>query len=300
MPLTHLIHPVSGEKFPDVETAARALDEAGLVPAAVTRLCGVRLGKEVVPPNAYLYPSIMNQKTTCRRQLVLERFVPFGGAPGWSPAMEGGAVHAAISTELTLPDDIVEPIPGSFKECEDGKKRIEVIPGVWMRGKVDLLEEIEGGWRLTDYKTKKWPKGFKDVPSETYTHEDVQDWSIQLSCYAVMIEKVTGKPVKEAVVWRIFNGSHNQAYTFRKFPIPIMSALTLESQLGGWASDAIKWLEQAVGGDVPGATKAARMDGYDDRMFNGKKCTMHCPVREQCFGATGDSVGAVQGGIFEF
>ena len=73
-----------------------------------------------------------------------------------------------------------------------GEERIEVT------GKIDLaLEDEDGTWRIIDYKTDHMLP--VDNGSKAAFHERLeQQYSSQLETYKIVMEYLTGKPVKEA------------------------------------------------------------------------------------------------------
>lgn len=67
-----------------------------------------------------------------------------------------------------------------------------------LQGVIDCYFEEADGWVLVDYKTDYVPNGQVEVIRERY--------KLQLAYYARALEKLTGKKVKEKVIYLFFNG----------------------------------------------------------------------------------------------
>lgn len=310
MPIKSLIGP-NGERVA-LEDAPTYFDEIGLIPMEAT---AAMLGHEMRARTEHtmLSPSKMDPEKVCRRQVVIENFLPYDLEPMvlWE-AWEGTLWHRVFVREgqtligdcreisLPRPEDTGKP---GVREIENGILAIEVFPGIWMRGTLDRLkDDLES---LTDHKTQRtpgttWTKdsktGEKVAKLQDYGERNVPQWALQLNIYGFMVEKVFGSFPKHLWIWRTYRGCYDRAAIFRKFPIPRLSKDEVWAKVGTLATTLQSYLREAeeirVGEEAQGRDPVAAlerfikgipMDGKDKHMFNGKKCTMFCEVKDLCF-----------------
>lgn len=307
MPLIGLYCSKTNKKM-SLEEGIDYFEEVGAMPAeaviAIINDCKSHEGK-----HGRMSPSMCSEETTCRRQIVLERFVGYYLDPMviWE-AREGQLFHDVFqlageglegwSQEVTLPPDdwenrTVYTYP--LIDDDDGKQVYEVFPGVFMRGRLDKLKNDSTS--LTDFKTSKYPRTYgKALPKKDYGEDNAQkDWPIQLGIYRKMVEFATGIAPKFLWVWRLYRGSHERSLTWRKFEVPIMHINTIWKIIGDFVTSTLKYLEgamQIVRKKLSHAEEQHELkmyaasvppDGYDKKMFYGQKCYKWCAVREECF-----------------
>lgn len=261
----------------------------------------------------YISPSKISPLNQCRREIVIEHYQPFAVdlLKRWE-ALEGNLWHGMFSrmsagegwmSEVKLPDDLLSEgrareleDEGLLKECEDGKLRLQVMPGVWVRGTGDRIRD--DFLVYCDHKSKRWPfsrppghePSPKYGPEGQYTRESVKDWAFQFSTYSKMIEMCTGVLPQEQWAWQVFRGSKNRAHTFRKIPVPLRSAVDMWGEISEWTTQLLKWLDEAHGlGEqaLENFIQKIPLDGHDRQLFNGQKCSKYCEAQGCCFALAG-------------
>lgn len=280
MPIRSLIDPKTLQAVP-LEEAPDYFERKGLMPAEVI---GMILKDEGRPPagRPFVYPSVADPDVTCRREVLIRQHLPYDLNPIrlWQ-AKEGTIWHDAFLAqgapgwehEVNLPDALLvegrAPGGGNVKVCSDGKPRLEVWPGVWMRGRVDRHQNWDV---LADHKTTRYAKqdyGLK------------KDWTVRLNIYARMVWMLRGVAPKELWVWRTYRGVYEPEKAFRRFPVPLLGEGDM-SRLGQFALSLQGYLEKAeTTDDVEALVRSMPMDG--EKMFNGKKCGEYCAVKDVCF-----------------
>lgn len=265
--------------------------------------------------HARVSPSKLCPATTCRREVVIKRFVDYWLDPMvvWE-ATEGTIWHAAFKEAGHVEGDGWErekriPTGGPITQGEgpltidpnDGEPVYEVFPGIFMAGTVDKYHLEQGV--LEDFKTARYPKTYgKKPPSEDFTEahgkyvqESVNgEWAIQLNTYREMVRLKTGVDLKELWVRRIYRGSRDRALTFRRFRVPIVPKERLWEVIGPFVSSLVGYLGQALAAKKSGGeeavlkvVKTVPMDGEIKKMFNNSKCRSYCPVADICLGLEG-------------
>ena len=302
------------------ENAPQYFDDQGLAPAeVVSSIIRDDAGRG---PQPYLSPSILNADTTCRREIVISRFIDYFMDPlsKWM-AVEGTTFHDAFiqvptpgwDYEVALPADpqckcgadlmdnleeIEEGLPAfcgncrevqgwrhshgdhrnhpNVKRCEeDGKLRLELFPGHWMKMRLDRLRADKRV--IVDFKTKRNAKVDR-------WKQDMVSWAIQLNCYRRAVHLLYDVPDVEMWVWRIYRGAYDADRALRKFEVPVANVATMElllphiDSLAGFLRQAweVKDDKQALLSLV----KTIPADGVE--MFNRKKCLKYCQVEAQC------------------
>jgi hypothetical protein len=300
MPVVAFKCPLTGDEI-TLDEGPAYFDEQGIMPAAAVKavLHSVESRRDEDP--RFLNPSGLCPTTNCRRKILLRRFVDYSLDPTTMWAAEEGSVwHRAFAEgglgEVRLPDDILDgPRAAELNEQllggKDGKIRVEVSPGLWLRGTADSIE----GDTITDYKTKAFPYARYPewVPAKNwaadgkYTTEWREELSYQLSAYAAIVEVVTGTAPSRAWAWRIFSGSKNRAWTFLKVPVRLWDRAELAKRVMPWANPLLVELERAY--NAKGNPEALATiidstppDGHDKQLFNGQMCSKYCEMRPHC------------------
>lgn len=290
----------SGEKI-GLDKAPAFFEDAGLIPTEITEL--IIRSDQGRGPTPYLSPSVLIPPTTCRREVVLQRFFDFHMEPMnlWA-AKEGEIWHKAFSSvpckdymqEVMLPadpdvegwkpehgDDSSHPL---VKRCpEDGKLRVEVFPGVWMRG---ILDRISLNWKvIDDHKTQRWSR--KD-----YSSRNLVEWAVQLNIYRIMV-KLLRDVDPEMFIWRTYRGGYVNPDNpiFRKLPVPRVEKERLWGEIETFTNSLLGAVQKAYEHDksdpegLETIVRALPMDG--EPMFNGQKCGKYCRVMEKCYSIQG-------------
>jgi hypothetical protein len=289
MPLTHLHDPVNGIDIP-LEQAPEYFEHQGLIPMEVTQAL-LNTANDPRRLDEHLSPSVADPDTTCRREQIIRRFMPYSLDPmvTWE-AMEGTVWHNAFSamsegnqdwfSELPIPGPDDEDLPHVKRTTEDVLV-VETLPGIWLSGVVDRVSRDFK--TLVDHKTQRFSKrdwGFKS------------GWKLQINLYVLMIKRTKDVEPEQLAVWRTYRGSYERDRTFRYFPCPKMNVDEIDSKIRKHCEDLQKRLVEAKAaydaGDqaaIEDLIKNTPMDGQT--MFNGKKCSQYCSVQKVCFGLEG-------------
>jgi ATP-dependent helicase/nuclease subunit A len=105
------------------------------------------------------------------------------------------AKHIYKEVPFNLAISAQEAYPGEWNEQENGVPQEETV---LLQGVIDCLIEQEEGWILLDYKTD----ATADLPDALLQAR----YRIQLEHYAQAVEKITGKPVLEKILY-FFDGA---------------------------------------------------------------------------------------------
>jgi hypothetical protein len=303
MPITQIIDPANNVLLP-IDKAAEHFDEQGLVPAeTIYALIKQQVDERNEYGGEHLSPSQITPRSTCRRELILKRFFDYAQDPFqlWK-AMEGTLYHDAFAhsgkdrpgaeRELSLPDNHLHA-SHPLIQIREGRPRIEVFPGVWMRGTVDLLMQSLG--TIVDYKTTKYT-------AQDYWDRQSEEWKPQINIYAYIVELLRECGITHLWVWRLYRGAYDSTKAFRKIPIQKVERDDLWFELKPWVEETLALLQRAneiyqtgliKGTDwKPALEQLVRTIGMEgENMFKGKdgsnKCTRYCPVKDLCFGIEG-------------
>jgi hypothetical protein len=266
----------------------------------------------------------LSPETNCRRKILLQKHIPYDLDPRaeWGKH-EGTAVHAHLAQgrregwhyEEYLPDQMgahdAHPKVRVLK-APWGKeiRQVEAFPGYWTRVRLDRASpDYKKVW---DYKTTKYPFSpkYKGDPSCKYQLADARDeWPIQLSITAHIIELLGLGQVEEMYVWLLFRGAQRADRTWMSdlptpgptpgIPIRRMHAdelwgkigehvMTLQGALTAAYDLALRDLDQTKKDEVlRSIAKETPPDGMNKQMFNGWLCREGCPVRDYCMGLEG-------------
>lgn len=304
MPIAYFIDPKTMEHVP-IEKAVEHFEETGISPGEVIQAIIDDLD-DARRQWLHLSPSIMNPDVNCRREIVINRTLPIGLDPLtlWS-AYEGTAWHRAFNLiaqsyggwyrEMALPGKEDAAHPKVRKVEHNGQEfyEVEVFPGIWLSGVADRVKEDYS--ILTDFKSTNYPwTRRKDETPYDYAESQVQGWSIQVNLYKKMIEILKGIRPSEMWAWRIYRGSRNRNFTFRKLPIPFMDDERLEAKIREHATTLHGYLEAAhnadPGPDREAVIKGIPLDGKDKRMYNNQKCPLYCSAKDTCYKLAGLTV----------
>jgi hypothetical protein len=275
MPLVGLRDPQTLEVF-DLKNAVEHFEEAGLVPREITALVAQE-GEGRINSRPFISPSIMDPGSTCRRQMMIERYLDYvlDIHKVWA-AKEGGVWHDAFAS-IGAGDDWYNEYMLPPQHKGRTVKRMEIFPGVWIRGIVDRAKK---DWsEVHDFKTTKPAK--KDYGLK-------QDWKVQVNIYARMIEQLYGVKPK-MYVWRMIRGSYEPSNVFRKFSVPELTDAEW-AKVQAFSESLVAKLEacEALVDEkeaIKMLIKNTPMDGIG--MFGNKKCELYCAVQEQCYSIEG-------------
>ena len=304
MPLAGLWSPQLGQRL-SLDEAPWALEDAGIMPAEV--VAAIIRGEDAPHRlGPFLSPSQASPDTTCRREVAIKKYVEYYLDPLtlWE-AQEGSAWHRALSIagrldgidyEVEVPTAALIAQGGNITPDSHGALRAEIFPGIFMHGTIDMLDRQR--FVLRDIKTTRYPKEVKKRNPETGEVEFApadygckDEWVLQTNLYRRLLEVVYGMALKEIWVWRIYRGSWNRRYTFRKFAIPQVPNDKLEAHIGEHCRSSQQFFELIEKAPTPEARLAALdavpMDGEKRGMFNNKKCSMYCSVRNECWRLAG-------------
>ena len=297
MPIRMFLDSAAQERV-SPELAAKHFDDSGIMPGEAVQAILEDETREH-RTGVHISPSLMNGEKTCRREIVIKRFLPYDQDPLvlWE-AVEGTVWHDALGMhdrtktwlrELSLPGPEDEGHPqvrkiGSFYQ-------LEVFPGLWMHGTADRVSHDFKV--LCDVKTTRYPWTPRpDGTPRDFIADQLADWVIQINLYARMIEILKGVRPSEQWAWRIYRGSRSRVHTFRKVAVPILTDETLWSRISDHALSLSHFLQGAAEQDGEEAVQNyiktnVPMDGEIKRIFRGDKCLKYCSVREVCFKMAG-------------
>ena len=304
MPISHFVDAKLGDAH-SLEEAVGYFEDAGICPGEVVQAV-IEDRDDIRRSWMHISPSMMDPDKNCRRELVIARTVDYGMDPlsMWS-AYEGTAWHKAFNLfgkdikgwhrEYPLPGPSDAHNPYVRKVEREGQTfyELEVFPGLWISGIADRVREdfkVISDFKSTNY---PWTPKFEGTPRD-YAEDQIKSFSIQINLYARAIELLKGVRPEERWVWRIYRGSRDKRYTFRKMPIPFIPPTQLEELVREHSETSLAFLRQAHDAE-PGAAREAviasiPMDGKDKRMYNDKKCSLYCPVKDICYGIAGLTV----------
>lgn len=253
--------------------------------------------------------SMSSPTVCCRRQVVMERTLPFELDPRvLMDAEEGTIFHKAFhdraaglaefDVEVVLPNMTHEGRPG-VRWNELGFWQLELWPGVWWSGVADLLSKDRT--LLDDLKTKR--------PSATI-YPPGEDNKAQLFTLCLAIERLEGKQVQEARIWQYQRGCYEKEKQQTPFVIarrgdpskPFWTEQQLRQHCEEHLRTTSQWLDRAErivrehGAGSPQLEELIAevpMDGWTRKMFYSRKtdeiqkCTRYCSVRDLCMERAG-------------
>jgi hypothetical protein len=304
VPIAYFIDPKIGEKVP-IEVAVKHFEESGISPGEVIQAI-IDDRDDARRTWLHISPSIMNPDNNCRREIVIQRTMDYGMDPlsMWS-AYEGTAWHKAFNLfgkaingwyrEMPLPGPEDSDHPLVRKVERDGQTfyELQIFDGIWMSGVADRVREDFKV--VTDFKSTNYPwTRRKDENPYDFAESQVISYAPQVNLYARAVRLLKGVEPEQRWVWRIYRGSRNHAFTFRKLPIPRIPDDALDTLVREHALSLSGFLEAAHVAD-PGAAREAviagiPLDGKIKRMYADKKCSMYCPVKDICYKIAGLTV----------
>ncbi|MDO4540595.1 MAG: helicase-exonuclease AddAB subunit AddA [Syntrophomonadaceae bacterium] len=114
---------------------------------------------------------------------------------GFKPLQDFAA--SSLAARLRRAERVHRELPFNYLVSEDSPLlgRYEVYPEMLVQGVIDLCFVEDGAWVLVDYKSDR-------------TDDDTirRRYARQLDLYRIILEQLTGLPVKEALFWGIANG----------------------------------------------------------------------------------------------
>lgn len=277
----------------EIADAARWFEDNGYMPYEAA----AAVIKDVFNPKREgirVSPSMMTPGSTCKREVVIQKTMEYDVELMrlWE-AMEGTLFHEALSAagaggdweyEVELPQSEQQGLTRWDERTQ--VYEAEIFTGMWTHGTAD---KVNREWtELHDFKTARFPKLKKDGTPYDYGVKD--EWTIQLNLYRRLMELCRPETRVERIwVWRMYKGSWDRRFTFRKLAIPLLDYGLLEDkvrshyeQLKGSLILADQAVSQAEREQI---IRAMAMDGQG--MFGGKKCSEYCAVNKICFDIQG-------------
>jgi hypothetical protein len=288
MPVKWLLGP-KGEKV-SFEEAPAWFEDRGIMPSYA--VVAIIQGYADERPAFNVRPSDISPKFTCRRQRVWMATNEYGVNPLAEEAMlEGSALHEQLGAmEIEVPERYFSrEVDANAEQVVYGDERLPVC-GVPMRGRIDWLfpDRIEDLKTSTPFFITKYGakgsgiKPWVDIwlPPED---DDVQNWRIQLSLYAVLLQKSGKDAPTRGRVWRRWSGVKADKVRWKKFDFDLLTEAGLEAAIGQWARDLHASLKEAEGGNVD-AWKTTPADGREMVGSRGNmwRCEP-CPLKTACF-----------------
>ena len=83
-------------------------------------------------------------------------------------------------------------LPVYYANPSEATESTDPLDQQMVRGRIDLLVPVEGGWMIVDYKT--------DRVSDLALDERVTMYAGQLDVYRKAVQRITGKPVVESAL----------------------------------------------------------------------------------------------------
>lgn len=217
----------------------------------------------------------------CMREVAIKRTYDYTIEPlsMWK-AQQGTIFHAGLASQARTGHT-----PAGWY-CEvlmppDGVP-VELWPGIALTTRIDLISS--DGSKLHDYKTqacyeKKGADGAWHAqhfaPSEMHT--------MQLNLEALVVERVTGKRPTELALWKIMLGTKDEQGAWRLQQVAVLSEDQIKREVvdgpNGMAA-FVTVMSTTEGAEREAAIKSLPLAGRT--MFNGKKCTSYCSVKQQC------------------
>ena len=307
MPLAGFECPSTGDTI-DIEAASEYFEDNGIVPAEVIdAIVLADIKSSTLRSGTHLSPSIADPESTCRREVVIKRFLPYFPLPyqSWL-ADEGTAIHAYLQQagatiannkskfEVRLPTEEHRNLV-DVTRTEDGVLEVSILPKIPMSGQIDRVTQLSNGnVDITDYKTKGYPWTYKkDADPVDYSSGEAKKAQIQLNFYRFMYEKLFGVKVENLWIWKIYKGSRKRNKTFTKIPVPMMTLHDLAIK----ASPHLLSLGEMLLNAESLTDKPEKLEKYiaslpmdGEKMFNGQKCPLYCDGYKICFGLSGKAV----------
>ena len=304
MPISHFIDPKLGDRV-EIADAVAYFEASGICPGEVVQAV-INDRDDARRTWLHISPSILNPENNCRREIVIQRTVDYGMDPlsMWS-AYEGTAWHKAFNLfgqdiegwyrEMPLPgpDDADHPLVRKVERGGQVFYELQIFDGVWVSGIADRVRKdfkVVSDFKSTNY---PWTRRKEDNPYD-YAESQVQSYAPQVNLYARAVRLLKGVEPEERWVWRIYRGSRNHNFTFRKLPIPRIPDDKLEVFVREHAETLMAALDEAHHAE-PGSAREAviariPMDGKVKRMYADKKCDLYCPVKDICYKIAGLTV----------
>lgn len=311
MPVTGFLCPKCNKSVPIEEAQEHFADVCAVMYHGSVQAIINNLGDERRALGAGVSASQGSPEATCRRQVVLERFVPYSiDIRMQEDAEEGSNYHSAFHKRGAGGVWAYEtPLPGPADAGKPGVRRnaagfyeYELWPDVWFSCMVDAHKN----WKwIDDLKTARPAKSMRCPKCNYYQSGKIwppgNDNKAQLMLAKVVAERLGYGPVEQLRIWKYVRGCYEAAERHHPFVImdgsrehPFWSEAQLEQHCRehlssmasmvrtaealqgepGWMFDA--WLKA----NVP-------LDGLERNLFNGKKCTMYCSVKDICFQLAG-------------
>lgn len=299
MPCIGFICPKCLAKVPLEEAVEHLGETCAVMYGAVVQSFVNSQGDERRGRGAGVSASIMSPDVTCRRQLLIQRYLDYWLDPrAAEEAEEGSVIHHAMHARGSGGDrwGLETPLPGAGDMDKAGVRRnpigdfleLELWPDVWVSGIVD--RHLKDWSVIEDLKTKRAAK-VQYPPSLSTT--------IQLNILKLLAERLGYGPVGKLYAWTYQRGCYEASLRHRRWEIQVLPEQMLRQHsekhartLAGYqmACEAARGLPMAVLGANPleATIKQVPMDGKDLGMFNGKKCIQYCEVNQICFGLAGE------------
>lgn len=304
MPISHFIDPKLGDVVP-IDGAVDYFEDAGICPGEVVQAI-IEDRDDIRRSWLHISPSMMNPENNCRREIAITRTMDYGMDPlsMWS-AYEGTAWHKAFNLfgraikgwhrEMPLPgpEDVDHPLVRKIEREGQTFYELEIFKDLWISGVADKVSEDFK--IIQDLKSTNYPWTMKKLsPPMDFAESQVQSYAPQVNLYARAIHLLKGVEPEERWVWRMYRGSRDHKFTFRKLPIPKIPADRLETFVREHSETSLAYLKAAHDAE-PGPARegfiaSIPMDGKDKRMYADKKCSLYCPVQDICYKIAGLTV----------
>ena len=304
MPLTYFTLPDLGLTL-TLDKAPKVLSERGILPAALVH----RAANRRQSVNAAT-PSAASPLTTCRRQILLERHLPYGTDPRELWRMDAGTAIHDFLAELDTPGYLKNvPLPSvedaarfpdfvRIRPDDPEKAEMEFYPGVWMRMELDAVRlDSDGRWvEVIDYKSQNYP-GDKRQPDGSYKMNDFgipKGAPAQLNIYRHAADML-GRGLPGAAVWQVYLGlPKNKPPVLACNYLPLIgyqlwSRMRLDTEVKTFLTELTHWDHQMKAAPAESDREAvlAPVPLEGERLFGGQKCSQYCSSMATCFRLAG-------------
>ena len=272
------------------EEAPAHIEAEGVMPAEAVKQVIANYG-DPRHSGTHLTWSVSDPGTTCKREVLLERFFDphrmnpvdmwvrqegINAHKGWAEVGADGWFSELALPGADLPLSNVAPV----RKCDNGVEELELFPGVWWSSKADRVRRDFGA--IQDFKTAKWTK-------TDYASSKIKEWALQLNMERIALRALTGVDAKELAIWRVYKGCPEKGKVWRFIPCPIMPDDAVEKSvrfhMDALASVLAKGAAAKNNAELASIVGALPMDGAG--MFNGKKCSMYCDWQRECYAIQG-------------
>lgn len=215
---------------------------------------------------------------------VLEKYAP----PGWRGEVEIPSARVAELIQAGKQDSL----PSYIRPRDGAVWEIEVLPGIWVSIKLDLLRDSDP-WTIVDYKIKDCPPGWRDKQTGELVYASgpplalFRGYTLQQNIYAHAVKKTYGlDELPKMVICSNYAGMQDPNRNWEFIEVEPLSEDVLLSEIKG---DVELYKTYARKVAVEGIEAARPMPLQGLMMFGGKKCTKYCAVKDICDGIGSDT-----------